>query len=129
MDTTHGPTGRRVLVVDDNRDSADTLAMIVRSWGHDVRTGYSGQQGLREALQFLPETCLLDLGMPGMSGLELASRLRQEPTTAGAVLVAVSGWGDPESRQKAKKAGFDHHFLKPADLNALHEVLAGTPRV
>jgi CheY-like chemotaxis protein len=112
-------------VVDDNHDSADSLAMLIRAWGHDVRVAYGGAPGLQLALDFRPQVCLLDLGMPGMNGLELASRLRREPATAGAVLVAVSGWGDANSRRQSRDAGFACHLLKPANLDALREVLSG----
>ena len=126
VDARNGPSGpRRVLVVDDNQDAADALAMLVRTWGHDVRVAYSGEQGLQAARDFQPEVCLLDLGMPGMSGFELAARLREEPTTAGAVLTAVSGWGDHETRRRAIEAGFEHHLLKPSNIEMLRAILDG----
>jgi CheY-like chemotaxis protein len=117
---------RRVLVVDDNPDAADALAMLVRGWGHDARAAYGGEQGLRVASEFGPEVCLLDLGMPLMSGFELAARLRGEPAAASVVLVAVSGFGDPETRRRAHESGFHHFLLKPSDLDRLRAILAGS---
>lgn len=129
MDNSYEPVRpRRVLVVDDSPDAADALAMLVRGWGHDVRVEYGGEQELRAALDFRPDVCLLDLSMPRMSGFDLAGRLRQDPRTAGAVLVAVSGWGDSETQRRARDAGFDAFLLKPSDLDALRGVLAASAR-
>jgi two-component system, sensor histidine kinase len=125
VDPSHPNPGRRVLVVDDNPDAADALATLLRGWGHDTRAAYGGEAGLRAAREFRPDVCLLDLGMPGLSGFELAERLRREPVTAGAVLVAVSGWGEPETRRRAREAEFDHFLLKPSNLQILRAILAG----
>jgi two-component system, sensor histidine kinase len=116
---------RRVLVADDNPDAADSLALLISAWGYDVRVAYSGDRALQSALEFRPDVCLLDLGMPGLTGFEVAERLRQEPRTAGAVLAAVTGWGDADTRRRVTAAGFDYHLLKPAPLDELQTILAG----
>jgi CheY-like chemotaxis protein len=113
----------RILVVDDNRDAAQSLSMLLKASGHDTATAYSGQRALELATNFRPQVALLDIGLPGMSGLELASQLRQ--THAGIFLVAVSGYGQAEDRARTKAAGFDEHFVKPVRLDDLIKVLAG----
>ena len=116
------PTARRVLVVDDNRDSADTLAELVRIWGHDVRTANDGPAALECARRFRPQVVLLDVGLPGMDGYELARRLRAEGL-AGDVLVSVTGYGQDEDRRRAAEAGFDLHLTKPVDPAQLRALL------
>src|SRR5262249_17390033 len=120
------PTGprRRVLIVDDNRDSAESLAMLLRFRGNDVRTAQDGPQGAQAAQDDQPELILLDIGMPGMSGYEVARRLRQRPEMNGVVIVAMTGWGQDEDRRKSKEAGFDHHLTKPIELAVVEQVLA-----
>jgi CheY-like chemotaxis protein len=112
---------RRVLVVDDNRDGADSLARLLAAHGHDVRTAYDGASAIVEAGRFHPHAVLLDLGMPGMDGLETARRLRAEPINGAMRLVAVTGWGQERDRTRTREAGFDGHLVKPvnpADLEA-----------
>ena len=116
---------RRVLVVEDNKDAADGLAKLVRAWGYDTRVAYGGPQGLTLAFEFSPDVCLIDLGMPVLSGFELARFLRGDPRTAGILLAAVTGWSDEETRRKCREVGFDYHFTKPADIDELRNVLAG----
>jgi PAS domain S-box-containing protein len=118
---------RRVLVVDDNADAADSLAVLLRLLGHDVRVTHDGPRALAAAADGWPELVLLDIGMPGMDGYEVARRLRADPATAGAVLAALTGWGQEEDRRRSKEAGFDHHLVKPADLDMLQRLLAGLP--
>jgi len=115
----------RVLVVDDNLDSADSLAMILRIMGADTRTAYDGQDGVDVAAQFRPDVVVLDIGMPKLNGYEACRRIRNEPWGKGAVLIAVTGWGQDEDRRRSLEAGFDHHMVKPVDPRALMEMLAG----
>ena len=113
---------RRVLVVDDNVDSAETMAEILKLWGHDVRTAHDGPGALEAARAYRPDAVLLDLGLPVMDGYETARQLRKEGL-AGKLLVAVTGFGGAEDRRKAKEAGFDTHLTKPVSPEALREVL------
>jgi PAS domain S-box-containing protein len=115
---------RRVLVVDDNADAADTLQTLLSLDGHEVRTAASGPEALEVLGDFSPDLALLDIGLPGMSGLELARRLRAQPALAGIKLVALTGWGRDENRERSREAGFDHHMTKPVDID---EVLALLP--
>jgi CheY-like chemotaxis protein len=118
---------RRVLVVDDNHDVTDTVGDVVRLLGHDVRTAYDGRAALAIAAEFEPDLVLLDLGMPGMSGYEVARALRARPDGDRVILVAATGWGQPQDRQATREAGFDLHLVKPAALATLRDVL-GTVR-
>jgi PAS domain S-box-containing protein len=115
---------RRILVVDDNRDAAGSLGVLLNVMGHEVRTAHDGATAVEVARTFRPEVALLDIGMPGMSGYELAQLLRRLPQLQGIVLVAVTGWGQDGDRRRSRDAGFDHHLTKPADLPALEELLA-----
>ena len=108
-------SSRRVLVVDDNRDAAESLTMLLRFSGHEVVTAHDGLQALEDAKEFRPELILMDLGMPGMSGYEAAKALRGEPWGAEIVLVALTGWGQEEDRKRTKEAGFDRHLVKPIE--------------
>ncbi|MDB5804406.1 MAG: domain S-box, partial [Betaproteobacteria bacterium] len=115
---------RRVLVVDDNVDAANALAALLQKRGHEVLTAHDGMQALDDAESFRPEIVLLDIGMPGMNGLEVARRLRQRNRSPRPLIVAVTGWGKPEDRSRGQEAGFDLHLVKPVEEEALHEVLA-----
>jgi CheY-like chemotaxis protein len=115
---------RRVLVVDDNHDAADSLAMLLRLAEQDVRVAYDGSTSLAHAQEFQPELVFLDIGMPGMDGYEVARRLRQQPGLENAVLVAVTGWGQEEDRRRSLEAGFDGHIVKPAEPRNLREFFA-----
>ncbi len=117
---------RRVLVVDDSVDAAKTIAMLLRLWGHDVKTAHDGAEALAIAHDFLPEVVLLDIGLPGMNGYELARRMRSEPPLAKVRLVAVSGYGQQEDLRRSKEAGFDQHFTKPVEPAALERLLRET---
>ncbi|MET0333564.1 MAG: ATP-binding protein, partial [Rhizobacter sp.] len=116
-------TGRKVLVVDDNRDAADSLALMLSFDDHDVRTVFGPEEALTVAAEWLPEIVLLDIGLPGMDGYEVARRLRASPKTARTQLVALTGYGQPEDRRKAIEAGFDDHLVKPASAQDLIRVL------
>jgi PAS domain S-box-containing protein len=115
------PTTRRVLVVDDNADAAETLHTLLGLAGYEVRSAASGPEALDILRDFSPELGLLDIGLPGMSGLELARAIRERPALAGMTLVAVTGWGRDEDRERTREAGFDRHMTKPVDIG---EVLA-----
>jgi PAS domain S-box-containing protein len=117
-----GP-GRRVLVVDDNRDSAESIALLAEIWGHEVRTALDGPSALEIAAAYRPEVILLDIGLPGMDGYEVARRLRQR-AGGGPVLVAMTGYGMEEDRRRSREAGFDHHLVKPVDPEGLRALLA-----
>jgi signal transduction histidine kinase len=119
---------RRVLIVDDNADAANSLAMLLTLGGHEAQVSYSGQQALERVESFHPEVALLDIGLPGIDGYELARRLRTMPNLRSVRLVALTGYGQLEDRQRAQAAGFDAHLVKPADLSALERVLADVPR-
>ena len=115
---------RRVLVVDDNRDSADSLATLLRLFGNDVRTAYEGRQALAVAGAYRPGVVLLDLGLPGLNGYEVARQLRTIPGLDRAVLVALTGFGTAEDLRQTQAAGFAHHLVKPVDFDALQRLLA-----
>jgi PAS domain S-box-containing protein len=115
---------RRVLIVEDNRDAADTMAAAVRAWGHQSQTSYDGSEALAGAAEFKPQVILLDIGLPRMTGYEVAKRLRQLPGVGGAMIIAVSGYGQEEDRERGREAGIDHHFTKPVDLDELEALLA-----
>jgi signal transduction histidine kinase len=116
---------RRVLVVDDNVDAAESMALLLRVQGHEVRTAYEGRSALDAAAAFRPQVVLLDLGLPQMDGYEVARRLREQLPTNGMALVAVTGYGQDEDRRQTAAAGFDAHLVKPADVTKLGELLAG----
>jgi hypothetical protein len=113
----------RVLVVDDNVDAAMTLSEAVRFDGHDVRVAHDGPSALQEAAAFSPEVVLLDIGLPGMDGYEVVRRLRELPQTHGALIVALTGFGQDSDRRRAIAAGFDDHLVKPVDLDTVTAVL------
>ncbi len=110
---------RRILVVDDNEDSARSMSTIQRLHGHDTRIAFTGPDAVAAAAEFSPEVVLLDIGLPGMDGFEVARRLRAMPETRNAFLVATTGYGDPEDRARARAVGFDEYLLKPVDLDLL----------
>lgn len=115
---------RRVLIVDDNHDAAESTALIVGAAGHTVEVAYDGPMALSIAASFKPEVALLDIGLPGMDGYELAKRLRQLPGMEKALLVAISGYGTEDDRRASKEAGLDCHLVKPVDPDALARLLA-----
>jgi CheY-like chemotaxis protein/two-component sensor histidine kinase len=115
---------RSVLVVDDNTDAAEMLATLLRLDGHDVRTAASGPAALEIIKNFRPHVAFLDIGLPGMSGYELARRMRGEPRLEGVQLVAVTGWGQDDDRRQSKEAGLDHHLTKPVDPREVQALVA-----
>ncbi len=119
-----GAARLKVLVVDDNVDAAQMLAMVVGALGHEVRVEHDSHDALAQAAAFAPDLCLLDIGLPEMDGYELARRLRRHPATAGATLVAVTGYGQEQDRRNSAAAGFDHHLVKPVDMASLEKIVA-----
>jgi CheY-like chemotaxis protein len=116
------PRSLRILLADDNRDACDSLEMLLTLEHHDVRTAYDGDSAFTQIAQFRPQMALLDIGMPGMNGYELAAKIREQPWGAGIYLVAVTGWGQEGDRQRALDAGFDAHLVKPVDFADLGEL-------
>jgi two-component system CheB/CheR fusion protein len=114
----------RILVVDDNDDGAHTLAMLLKLWGHDFRLAHDGPSAVKIADSFRPEVVLLDIGLPGMDGYEVARRLREEAGLKDVFLVAVTGYGQDDDRRRSRESGFDHHLVKPVDPEALEQLLA-----
>jgi PAS domain S-box-containing protein len=119
-----GSAGYRVLVVDDNKDAATSLAMLLRLQGHEAQVAHDGLTALAMAASYRPKVILLDIGMPEMDGYEVARRLRQEPGCQSIVLAALTGWGQKEDRRRTAEAGFDHHLVKPPDAKALSDLLS-----
>ena len=115
---------RRVLVADDNRDGAESLAMLLQMEGHEVFTAFTGAEALQTAAERRPDVAILDIGMPGMSGYEVAQQMRREAWGAGIVLVAITGWGQEEDKRRARAAGFDHHLTKPVDPVVLEQLIS-----
>ena len=115
---------RRILVVDDNVDTAESLALLLRLRGHEVEVAYDGSAALEAAGSFHPEIVLLDIGLPELDGYQVASRLRERRRTAKMMLVALTGYGQEEDQHRAREAGFNHHLTKPVDLPILYELLA-----
>ncbi len=113
----------RVLVVDDNRDAAQSLGMLLQVLGADVKTAFSGAEALETIHQFHPTVVLLDIGMPGMDGHEVARRIRQQPEFQDVMLIALTGWGQDDDRRRSESAGFNHHLTKPADVGTLKTLL------
>jgi CheY-like chemotaxis protein len=115
--------GWRILVVDDNQDAADSLGMLLRIHGSDVQIVHDGARALEILPGFRPSIVLLDIGMPGMDGYEVARRIRSEQTWDGVVLIALTGWGQPEDRKRTKECGFHHHLVKPVGIEELGSLL------
>jgi CheY-like chemotaxis protein len=117
-------SGRRVLVVDDNVDGAESLARVLQMRGHVTRTAHGGPEGLEAARAFHPHVVLLDIGLPGMNGYEVARRLREQSPASRPVLVAITGWGTEDNKRQASEAGFDFHLTKPVDATSIESILA-----
>jgi signal transduction histidine kinase/ActR/RegA family two-component response regulator len=115
---------RRILIVDDNQDSADSLAMLLRVMGHEVGTAYDGEEAIAAAEALRPEVVLLDIGMPRLNGYDACRRLREQPWGRGMFLIALTGWGQEDDRRQTEEAGFNHHIVKPVDAAALMKLLA-----
>jgi two-component system CheB/CheR fusion protein len=122
-------TGLRIMIVDDNRDAADSLAMLLKLKGNTTRTIYNGPDALQVADIFRPEIVLLDIGLPKLNGYEVAKRIRQQPWAQDTILVAITGWGLAEDRRRSQEAGFNFHVVKPVDLVALEDLMNGAQTV
>jgi signal transduction histidine kinase len=120
--------GRRVLIADDNLDSAQSLAMLLKTTGHVVEVAYDGLQAVEAAERFRPQAILLDLGMPNLDGEGAARQIRAQPWGQDIVLIALTGWGQKEARDRTRDAGFDAHLVKPVEFTALAKLLADPPR-
>jgi CheY-like chemotaxis protein len=112
-----------VLVVDDNKDAAASMGMLLEFLGSDVRTANDGPTALEMIEDYRPDVVLLDIGMPGMDGLEVARAIRRHAEFSKIVLIALTGWGQADDRKRTEQAGFDYHLVKPADVAALQAVL------
>ena len=114
---------KRILVVDDNQDSADSLAMLLHMLGHEVKTANDGERALSAAAEFRPDVAILDIGLPTVNGYDLAKRIRAEPWARDVVLVALTGWGQEQHRRRSAESGFNHHLTKPVDFEVLQRIL------
>jgi PAS domain S-box-containing protein len=123
------PPPRRILVVDDNRDAAESLGMLLELQGNEVQVAHDGLEAVRSAAAFRPHVILLDLGLPKLSGYEAARRIRALDGGGGVLLVALTGWGQEDDRRRSRDAGFDHHLTKPVEFEALRRLLAGWSEV
>jgi CheY-like chemotaxis protein len=117
------PTLRRILVVEDQKDAADSLCMLLKLFGHDVAVAYTGPDGVQKAVQLCPDVVVCDIGLPGLNGYGVAQQLRRTPATAKTRLIALTAWGQEEDRRLGKEAGFDHYLVKPADPEQLLKLL------
>jgi CheY-like chemotaxis protein len=113
-----------VLVVDDNHDSAESVGLLLETRGSEVRIAHDGPSALEVAREFHPEVALLDIGMPGMDGYEVARHIRSKYPERRTALVALTGWGQDKDRERAREAGFDRHLVKPAEIGALQALLS-----
>lgn len=118
----------RILVVDDNHDSALSLTMVLTIMGHETRTAHDGETALATAEAFNPEVVLLDIGLPKMNGYEVAQRIREKPWGKAMFLIAVTGWGQAEDRARSAEVGLNMHMVKPVEPSALQAVLADLKR-
>lgn len=114
---------RRLLVVDDNKDAAESMSMLLEMWGHEVAFAYDGPSALQTAKQWQPEAVFLDIGLPGMDGYEVAERLRELPQARDVVLIAITGYGQEDDRLRSQRAGIDHHLVKPVAPDALRNLI------
>ena len=114
---------RRIVVADDNEDSAQSFAMLLSFSGHEVRVAHDGEQALDTMRNFRPDVAFLDIGMPLLSGYEVAEAVRAEPWGREMKLIAVTGWGQPDDKQRARTAGFDQHLVKPIDPSDVDRLL------
>jgi CheY-like chemotaxis protein len=118
------PRRFKILVVDDNHDSALSLAMMLSIMGHDTRTAHDGESAFATAETFLPDVVLLDIGLPKLNGYEVAQRIREKTWGASMYLIAVTGWGQDEDRQRSSEVGLNLHMVKPVEPSALEKLLA-----
>jgi two-component system OmpR family response regulator len=117
---------RRVLLVDDSVDAAEAMSMLLETLGHEVRVVHDGPSALAIVDDFAPEVVILDIGLPGMSGFDVARELRMRAATKTALLIALTGYGADSDKQEARDAGFDHHLVKPVSFTAIETVIAAS---
>ena len=115
---------RRILIVDDNRDSADSLAMLMEITNNEAYLAHDGEEAVKAIERHRPEVVLLDIGLPKLDGHEVCRRVRQEPWGKDIVIIALTGWGQEDDRRKSQEAGFNGHLVKPIDYDKLLELLA-----
>lgn len=111
--------GQRILVVDDNRDSAKSMAMLLKLQGNQTQTAHDGEEAVRRALEFAPDVILLDIGLPKLDGYDACRAIRKQRLGNQPVVIALTGWGQEDDRRKSREAGFDSHLVKPVDYKAL----------
>src|SRR5262249_26762412 len=121
------PARRRVLIVDDNEDGAEMLAIAMQALGHSTCLAKDGESALTAAAEFRPEVALLDIGLPGMDGFELARRLQSDLGERAPILIAITGYGQDADRARTRQAGFAHHLVKPVELTSLEALLLSLP--
>jgi CheY-like chemotaxis protein len=121
-------TSRKILVADDDQDSAESLALLFQLMGHDVRAAQSGLAAIDVAAEFRPDLIVLDIGMPGLDGYEVCRRIRQHDWAQTIVIAALTGWSRDEDRDRSEQAGFNHFLVKPVDPKALEDLIAGVTR-
>lgn len=123
----HATVSMKLLVVDDNRDSADSLALMLQMSGHETLTAYDGEEAVASAESFRPEAVLLDIGMPKMNGYDAARAIRGQPWGQDVLLFAITGWGQEEDRRRSREAGFNAHLVKPVEITQLMQLLETPP--
>jgi CheY-like chemotaxis protein len=114
---------RRIVIADDNEDSAESFAMLLSFSGHEVRVAHDGTAALNAVREFRPDVAFLDIGMPGLTGYEVAQAVRAEPWGSEVTLIALTGWGQPDDKLRARSAGFDRHLIKPIDPEEVDRLL------
>lgn len=119
-----GAESRRILLVDDSADAAFAMSMLLEALGHEVRTEHDGVRALASIDEFRPDVVVLDIGLPGMSGFDVAREMRKRDATRHALLLALTGYGSAADRQTALDAGFDHHLTKPVSIDEIEALLA-----
>jgi CheY-like chemotaxis protein len=126
MFATEAAPRRRVVIVEDNRATADSLRQLLGLYGYDVRVAYTGPDGVRVAEQWPPDFVLCDIGLPGLDGYGVADALRHYPATTQTHLIAITAYGSEEARRRSREVGFERHFVKPVDPDVLLDLLAHT---
>ncbi len=128
IDSTPGESTqpRRVLLVDDSVDAAEAMSMLLETLGHEIRVMHDGPSALAMVDDFAPDVVILDIGLPGMDGFEVARQMRTRAVTKAALLIALTGYGAESDKQKARDAGFDHHLVKPVSFTAIETVIAAS---
>jgi CheY-like chemotaxis protein len=124
-DTQAAPTKkRRILVVDDNKDSASSLSLMLKIMGNETKSVFDGLAAVEAAGEFLPEIILLDIGLPKLNGYDACRAIREQPWSEGMYIIALTGWGQDEDRRRSAEAGFDHHLVKPVEMAILQKLFA-----